>query len=613
MERRLIDKREKLLERISEREYRSVLKFVSDIYLEDFQLKVLMARKFSNLFLALLDLSREEDGGCISHEYKEKYLGREEPYIISNHALEFFKKKIQSREITSILLADDIVVHGRTISDIYKTLVKWYEEAGITKNEYQIKVMAYAGNRDGYADEFKDIDICTIQKQCNTAQWRKISNKIVETFYVMGQPYTSYVPNCKIGKQETLGEKIGLFLKENSSRVQRLKDDNIQGSGFVSYIYNEEQNAKFASMLSLRIYQYSSFGEFVFVPMVTLNPIEESVMQEYYEVFSDIVDAQFKLLLEQTSKEVKYRCVIYLISALYGWKFVKEKLYENVKKLTYDKREEEHNFSHIIIDNMTHKIDVDNLWNKLNEIYLKQEDIQDTLEDGFKDSKRIEAMINVFDKNLSGCEEASFNKKTEWVSGIINNLDLPKRILSKYLFSNGKMDEGQPKERYLGIPLYLLIRKLREKCKIGDSIIAAIINAIDVGKGSIVAKRYDSNDRVYFLSFIHAGEQNYKYFENYYFPFLIGLYSLEFKTKESGKGKYLNKMKEKFINTTISYWEKEGLYYIQEDIEQIRATKSIEHEYGDALKDSLYMYSTDSLVNRAIMEANEILDSYKNI
>ncbi len=85
MKRELVNKRKKLLTRLTRREYNAYRQFVEKIYLADYELKILMARKFSNLFISLLDLAKEENGGRVRHLYEEKYATCEkEPIIISN-------------------------------------------------------------------------------------------------------------------------------------------------------------------------------------------------------------------------------------------------------------------------------------------------------------------------------------------------------------------------------------------------------------------------------------------------------------------------------------------------------------------------------------------------
>ncbi|MDE6212806.1 MAG: hypothetical protein K2M70_04940, partial [Lachnospiraceae bacterium] len=65
MNRKTIIKKKRILSRISHSQYRELLTFVEEFYLADYSLKILVARKGSNLFSALIDLVREEDGGRV--------------------------------------------------------------------------------------------------------------------------------------------------------------------------------------------------------------------------------------------------------------------------------------------------------------------------------------------------------------------------------------------------------------------------------------------------------------------------------------------------------------------------------------------------------------------
>ena len=67
--RELAVKRKRILKRISLEEYRGLLGFVERVYLSEYALKVLLARKCSNLFFGLVELAREEDGGRVRRLY----------------------------------------------------------------------------------------------------------------------------------------------------------------------------------------------------------------------------------------------------------------------------------------------------------------------------------------------------------------------------------------------------------------------------------------------------------------------------------------------------------------------------------------------------------------
>lgn len=114
MNKQTIKKKKRILSRITLAEYRELLTFVEEFYLAEYSLKILIARKGSNLFSALIDLVREEDGGRVRQLYEKKFAGKEEPVIISDRALDYYAEDIKNGLFQSILIGDDTIRHGRT-------------------------------------------------------------------------------------------------------------------------------------------------------------------------------------------------------------------------------------------------------------------------------------------------------------------------------------------------------------------------------------------------------------------------------------------------------------------------------------------------------------------
>ncbi len=599
MKRELVDKRKKLLTRLTRNEYHAYRQFVEKIYLENYELKILMARKFSNLFISLLELAMEENGGRARHIYEEKYGTREkEPVIISNRALAFMKPKIVSGEIKRILLADDIIIHGRTLNKVYEQLKSWFEEAGI--QDYTIEVYAYAESREGLLDvpalENRHTEIV-----CSQAEWHNISNQIVDIFYLMGQPYTSYVPNYRVQEDSDAGRKIHKFLIENGETLAHIMNPDMEMRRVQSYMYLEKAPFDLSLACTVRIYHYRDIGEFLIVPMVTFKPMTQSQVENYMGYLREWMDAEFAdkcaLLLAEKCEEC-YRCVIYGVSALWGWKFAAEQLQLNSEEVCYDQREERYNFSQPFLDKAGFEQDV-----KRTLDLLSQEKSPDGSEvcrllthitnndAGIKELNSI--LDEVIEQNLDRSEHDARN----WISDDNQN-EVLQAVMGKFLVENGCVDEERCRnselERNAGMPLYSLIHKLLEKFRSEMSIFASILYAIDFGKGSIVAKKYGN----YYVSFIHAGEQNYKYYENHYFPFLYGLYRLETASIHMGISA-VEKKKNEFINEYLQYWKQEQLYYLDTDINYIREI-SVETEYDKVLLYDLLDYTQNPHLQHAI-------------
>ncbi len=146
MNEKLLQKKSILLKRISEREYYQLLSYVESIFLADADLIILLARKFSNLFDALLPLVIAENRIWIEKKYQEMVnrRGGKAPVIISSRALEYYEEDIKNHTYESIMLVDDMIVHGGTLQGIYKKIFDMFE-----KNEVRpsLAVKAYASQR----------------------------------------------------------------------------------------------------------------------------------------------------------------------------------------------------------------------------------------------------------------------------------------------------------------------------------------------------------------------------------------------------------------------------------------------------------------------------------
>lgn len=94
------------------------------MYNADYDVVILMARKDSNLYLALLPLLREEYLGSIEEGHKNK--GDRAAEVISDRAIERVLPDIKingnKTKYKRILVSDDIIIHGTTIARIREKL-----------------------------------------------------------------------------------------------------------------------------------------------------------------------------------------------------------------------------------------------------------------------------------------------------------------------------------------------------------------------------------------------------------------------------------------------------------------------------------------------------------
>lgn len=595
MRKEILEKKQRLLQKISKKRYTELIRFVEKVYLADYDLKLLMARKFSNLYFALLPLAQEEYGGRIQQLYLSKFAGKREPIVVSNRALDALKDKIQSGRYKKILLADDIIIHGRTLEGIYQLIKSWYMEAGIS--DYTIKVYAYAESSAGILNDMESMQGREVNISCNTAQWRAVSNDIVHVFYALGTPYTSYVPNGYMNADAMSYQCLQNMLgkEENGFYCQTSVDMQINSAE--SYVYVEKDSLSIGLNCSMRIYKYEEPCGFVCVPMVMMKPIEQEVLWECLNTLKDMIEKDFwDILNKNPDSDLVYRTFVYLVSALWGWKFVSEVLKQPASDLQYKKEEELINFHSVIINRSGLKLE-DPQWvsNKLQKVC-----------DNYKEAADIDAVIQ------SETDYAELDSELKKVLEMVkeNHSFRMREILGKYLNFNGLLDEkrcrrtdagNKERRRLMGYPLVKLESELK---KYGDEWIRAVLYAIDYGKGSIISKKIRKDKKEYFLSVIHAGEQNYKYFEETYFPFLYGLFEIECHFHDSYEKQL--KMKQEFLDKYGKYWIEQKRFILDDDIEQM-LNMNVSDDFREVIINTAWDYFEQPDFDKAIKVAQEIL------
>ncbi|HUM84908.1 MAG TPA: hypothetical protein PLN48_14275 [Lachnospiraceae bacterium] len=606
MDKMLLEKRRNLQRFVSPVVYRDLTEYIKKIYLGDQELKVIMARKCSSLYLALIDLVRKDNGGNVDYQYKRKFSGkRKEPIIISDRALSIYKSRIMDKRngIRNILLADDIIIHGRSLEEIYQLLKEWYKEAGIS--DYRITVISYADSVDGLIKDAESLKDKIVIKQCLGGEWHSVSDNIIRILYTMGQPYVSYVPYMRFSLRSVLGQKIERELSSGSSLFTEMGDGEKAYKSIETYVYVSRETKNWELSFTVRLYKYLDTEQFVLIPMVMLKPIRKDVLGKYFEelekVFSSGDTFESLLALED---DTAYRTAVYLLSALAGWDFISKKIQVPITEdCFYNKDEEKLNFGQELIDDDVIKTIspqfIAEFLEGLNEVYSEPQELEGLVENDDEFSE----LINAFEKTLYEIRDSE-NKKTEPIDF---NL-----FFSKFLFENGNLDEKYSKQenaltkrRLLGYPLFYIenqenFKNFREKW------LKAVLSAIDYGKGSIVSKILNHDNTSYYFSVIHSGEENYKYLLNNYKFFLYGMLYIEkaLEKRKESINEYF-RYKSLFIDNFLKKW-KEKHSYTKSDIEFLK-TLDVSNEYKNILIQQFWDYVDNDDYNEAIEMAKTTL------
>lgn len=609
MDKELSELKKRVVSVISDKTYYGLINFAEKIYNADYDVVILMARKASNLYAALLPLVKEEYLGSIQEKHEKK--GDHVAEVISDRAMErvlsdikYHKEKTKYKRI---LVADDIIIHGTTMASIREKLRMAYADAGVSEKEYQIDIMAYAENMDGIALNNEDICNSDTILRCNMSSWKKISSRIIDVLHIMGEPYTSYVPNAEIKMESSLGESIKTFIR--AGKAEEIDDRNMFRRNVKTYVTTLEHENGYAICETYRIYEYSSLKKFMFVPMVTVNPVNENMLGRYMETLYDYMTAEGKKKIEKIvsglESEYAYRVVVYTLSAIGGWNFFEKVLGQNAAGCKYDAEEEIMNFSCPFLHEFAElgdKVTIGETFKKMDEIYDSLKAGMVCLEDCIigDDVRQLETEVNGI---------LDYTKKRE----NIGRQEVSDDIIAKILETNNRLDEGKfidweaknrdkIRKRMKGVPVASTYKKLRQIDGGNGKNTKAIVHAIDTGKGSIVPFSIEYMNQRIFISMLRAGEQNYRYYVDNYLPIMYGFYLIE----TAHVGQAAEKENKEFL--WDQYYKKSEMpFFGEKDREYLTNIVSMDREFEDVIIEEV-LHEDNTEIATEIEKINEIIN-----
>lgn len=589
MRRQNIELKKVILDRMDEKDYNAMVKIMADdIYNKvEYDIIILMARKCSNLYNAMLPLVKEERDGLIGEVHRqlvEKHGGRE-PIILTDRALDWVIWSIRQDAadkhigIRKILLADDIIIHGRTLLRTKGKLEEAFHEAGI--EDYTIDIVTFAANTDELLMEDKEICNLSDIHQCTISDWKPFSGQIVDTIYLLGQTYTSYVPRLRINMDSEFGNMIRQFIDRGD--LLQITDPEREGLGVKTYACVVEGQEQYKLCESYRVYEFSNRKEYVFVPMVSLQAVDEECLNRYIEsllTLGIIVQSKvqerdmLKEFLNNCSGEYKYRLVLYAASAFAGWRFLRDSIGVKDEQIydCYDREAEMLNFYFLELKS----------YSQLRENQISLSDLSKKLEEDYSAMSPLEEKGNI----AEAIQDAAVKSLADSLTNIIEESKLKDTdidMVGKLLTVNNTIDEERYRDsvkkeekdihdRVMGIPLIDIVNMLVKKGRLPlATAFASVLKAVDYGRGSIVAHCFTlSTGRRWYTSLVHAGEENYRYYITYYLPVLYGLSMLEFRSNNTPD-----------IATKKNYWEKfyaenSGLKYLNADREHLVQTRTLQ-------------------------------------
>lgn len=286
--------------------------YFSEILEGGFSYIILMSRRCQVLF-HLFKYIFEYDGKPVKNK----------AVFLSDKALTFYWDKFRDGDRIAVL--DDIIVHGRTISQFYAM----FEE--LDKN-VEVKLFSYAAdkNMDCITEEAEKV--LHVSYRTSTNEWRELSGKIVDCIQMSNIPYTSFVTSFfQYGMSsplETIKKIDSLEIIENADLIQQGQRQH----SYVVYDRNWERPDIFSSISlgeCIRIYWNELTGKLTVIPYVFIRSMPEEKALEVYKAAEEALSERFKNTkevfkkeftaekLQRASKEYKMRALTCLLSNYY--------------------------------------------------------------------------------------------------------------------------------------------------------------------------------------------------------------------------------------------------------------------------------------------------------
>lgn len=462
----------------------SFLHFVVEVMEAEQDVKVLMVRRFLDVFLEFEEIVDYLYDGSVKKKGK----------IVTNLSVALLKEELYKE---TILVVDDIRLHGRALEDVCAFLVKQCNCA-----EENITVKVFADNKDAVKiDSEFNIDI-EVKQFVDENRWKKVSSSIINSLYILGQPYVSHLPYCEIEFDTEEAGIINEFI--NKGVAEEITTDIQRYYGMHVYLYfiNSDSDKELTKRMSfveqnmIRIYVYDKLEKITIVPYAFLKPFSVKGIVSYYELLchskaiSEDLISKFAADTESIKEEsyiaqYLYSLEAYLTSLMIGNKFL---IGVGIRQSEWNKMVEEYNFGYQFHGESA---DFDSVMN----------DLADKMKGEY---------ANYNESGLQLSLEPEIERLFEKIRNRNNshNMPLSGRVES-YIKLSGRRDEELAEEnqnRMRGIE-YLRLRKYLQNAI--QDIWKIIIIVIDSGRGTLTVALNEINHKSFIDSLLFAGEQNF--------------------------------------------------------------------------------------------------------
>ncbi len=463
------------IEEILKEDYKDFHDFFLKAVCSDYDFIILMSRRclvLCQIFVYIFILEKRE----LKHG----------PKIISDKGLYKYREEMRGKRIC---ILDDIMIHGRTLSEIFDKISEY------TKGDPHISVYAMNAQTDFLSERIKKQIDC--EYVCSAAKWRLLSDKLISCIYVAAAPYTSYVTafSSYSVKDEVsrLKEKEELEFEEITTEFQRK-------CGLEAYCCYETVKIEkgvfstFCFEQSVRFYIDQKSGKCMLIPYVFIKGQDRThpdmLLHEFSELLPENLYNLRKELMQEDESE-KEKAIEHKMMLL---TCVLSNLYWTHFKANY-------------VPEIEWFMDTDTVAKSFGASIAEELEsmLCENMEKAFDFScDMISAPLYEKDREVSELEnvlESSFGEKTQKVT----------EIFSDYFQRAWMLDEQRAKGnegRFIGLPTEAFMKKGKAKGIEDRKVFSALISSWDTG---IAASRCAClNGGSMIGCFSVSGEQSYR-------------------------------------------------------------------------------------------------------
>lgn len=305
--------------------YENTYKFFLNVATSNkYDFKIIKPRRAFVLFEIFVEIFRFD----YWYAYKEDFLDGysvELSKVYNDSYIELIPKSNDPNN-QKVLIIDDILIHGRSLSELLKIILKLKYKI----NNINCGVIFKAISAERVSNELHQI-ICKNQniQECENEVWKKTSNYFVKTIQQSGYCYSCFAPQYEASNKDFLQN----LKKYSPNKTEIQKESNLESI----FYYDADKYNDYSVFSFIRYYNFNISLEQkdLFVPFIIIPSVKEGLLKKIFERFIDILfknelinDDDKQVLIENTmgnfKSEFVYKLITFILSDIFMFKLTKD-------------------------------------------------------------------------------------------------------------------------------------------------------------------------------------------------------------------------------------------------------------------------------------------------